>query len=97
MDDHQLDVGEVIDAKKATIDGEAGMALAKEATTVHAAKGKKIVSFKLKSGKLQDDATEEDLHKAIIGPSGKLRAPTIWLGKKTMLVGFSDELYGKIG
>ena len=93
MEEHQLEVNTVTDAKKETIVAEEGLKLAAAANAVHAAKGKKLVSFALKAGKLQDEATDEDLRKAIIGPSGNLRAPTIWVGK-TMYVGFTDELYG---
>ena len=92
MEDHKLEVKAVTDAKKETIIAEEGLKLAAAATAIHAAKGKKLVSFKLKGGKLQDEATDDDLRKAIIGPSGNLRAPTIWVGK-TMVVGFSPELY----
>ena len=95
MEDHQLEAKLITDAKKETIVAEEGLKLAMATTAIHAAKGKKLVSFKLKGGKLQGDATDEDLRKAIIGPSGNLRAPTIWVGK-TMYVGFSDELYGLI-
>ena len=93
MEEHQLEVKAVTDAKKETIIADEGLKLAAATTAIHAAKGKKLVSFTLKGGKLQGDATEDDLRKAIIGPSGNLRAPTIWVGK-TMVVGFTDELYG---
>ena len=92
MEDHQLEAKAITDAKKETIVAEEGLKLAAAATAIHAAKGKKLVSFKFKGGKLQGDATDEDLRKAIIGPSGNLRAPTIWVAK-TMVVGFSPELY----
>lgn len=94
MEEHQLEVKAITDAKKETIVAEEGLKLATAASAIHAAKGKKLVYFKLKAGKLQGDATDEDLRKAIIGPSGNLRAPTIWIGK-TMVVGFSDELYAQ--
>ena len=92
MEEHQLEVKAVTDAKKETIVAEEGLKLAAAANAIHAAKGKKLVSFTLKAGKLRGNATDDDLRKAVIGPSGNLRAPTIWVGK-TMVVGFSPELY----
>ncbi len=94
MEEHQLEANTVTDAKKETIVAEEGLKLAAAATAIHAAKGKKLVSFTLKGGKLQGEATDDDLRKAIIGPSGNLRAPTIWVGN-TMVVGFTTELYKK--
>ena len=55
------------------------------------AKGKKILRFDLS----KDDLDEEALQKAMIGPSGNLRAPTIRVGKK-MLVGFHEEAYEEV-
>ncbi|NCF86933.1 MAG: hypothetical protein GWQ05_13250 [Verrucomicrobiaceae bacterium] len=92
MEEHQLEVKAITDAKKETIVAKEGLKLANAATAIHAAKGKKLVSFRLKGGKLQGEATDDDLRKAIIGPSGNLRAPTIWVGK-TIYVGFTEELY----
>lgn len=55
------------------------------------AKGKKVLRFDLQ----KDEPDDEALVKAIIGPSGNLRAPTIRTGK-TMLVGFSEEVYDEV-
>ena len=61
-------------------------------TRVLAARGKKVLEFE--SEELDDRAA---LEKAIIGPSGNLRAPTARLGK-TLLVGFSEAMWaGAVG
>lgn len=52
------------------------------------AKGKKVVTFDMKKTSTRDD----DFRKAVIGPSGYLRAPTLRTGK-TMLVGFNPEMF----
>jgi hypothetical protein len=52
------------------------------------ARGKKVVSFDMKKDP-PDDAT---LLAHLLGPSGNLRAPTLRKGK-TLLVGFSDDVY----
>jgi hypothetical protein len=59
-----------------------------EASKVVVAKGKKVLTFDMKSTKVSDS----DFQKAVIGPSGNLRAPTIRTGK-TVLVGFSAEAF----
>lgn len=83
---------EQVDAKKERIDAEGAIKLARAATDVWAAKGKKIVHFKM-----SEKPTDEELVKAMVGPSGNLRAPTIRRGKK-IFVGFHDEeLAGFLG
>ena len=92
MGDHDIDINTIVDAKKETITADEAMELVLKANKVLAAKGKKVLEFTLKAGQLQDEATMEDLRKAIIGPSGNLRAPTLFCGK-TWVVGFNPEMY----
>ena len=61
------------------------------AARVVVAKGKKVLEFHLKA--LAPSA--EEFQRAVLGPSGNLRAPAARVGK-TWLVGFSDELYGPV-
>jgi hypothetical protein len=63
-----------------------------KSSMVLAAKGKKVLEFRIKAGELQGGAATEDLVKAIVGPSGNLRAPAIRSGK-TLIVGFHPDLY----
>ena len=65
------------------------MTLFADAAKVLVAKGKKVVTFEPK----KDTFVVADFQKAVIGPSGNLRAPTLRAGK-TWLVGFSEEAYG---
>lgn len=60
--------------------------MAKQASVVLVAKGKKVSQFEPggKAGK--------DVVAAMLGPTGNLRAPTIRKGKK-IIVGFNDELF----
>lgn len=94
MDDHEVTVDTITSATKETITGDEAVPLALNALTILAAKGKKIVRFTVKHGNLADDATEDDLRKAIVGPSGKLRAPTLWSGS-TLLVGYHPDMYAE--
>ncbi len=59
--------------------------LAKGASKIIVAKGKKVSEFK--GGKASAEIVE-----AMLGPTGNLRAPTIRKGK-TVLVGFNDEAF----
>lgn len=61
------------------------------ASRILVARGKKLLDFDMK----KDPPAEDDLLKVAIGPSGKLRAPTLIKGK-TVLVGFHEEAYEEI-
>ena len=58
---------------------------------IHAAKGKKVVTFDLKKEK-PDKAV---ILQHIMGPTGNLRAPTLRRGK-TLMVGFNDGIYSRM-
>jgi hypothetical protein len=58
---------------------------------VIAAKGKKVSEFK--AAQLRE--TPDEVLAAITGPTGNLRAPAIRVGK-TLLVGFSEEVYSSL-
>ncbi len=62
--------------------------IAKKASVVLVAKGKKVSEFKPggKAGK--------ELVDAMLGPTGNLRAPTIRRGK-TVVVGFNEEVFAQ--
>ena len=55
------------------------------------AKGKKVLVFDMK----KDPPAPAELAKAVLGPSGNLRAPTAKVGK-TFVVGFNDEAYTSV-
>ncbi len=61
-----------------------------DASNVIVAKGKKTLVFDMK----KDPPSAADFAKAVLGPSGNLRAPAIRSGK-TWLVGFHEEAYGE--
>lgn len=62
-------------------------------TKVVVAKGKKVLEFKLVSA--MEGEERALLEKAVIGPSGNLRAPTARVGK-TFLVGFNPEMWAGV-
>ena len=63
-------------------------AMAKAASLVVVAKGKKVSEFK-PGGKASKQVVD-----AMLGPTGNLRAPTIRKGKR-VVVGFNDEVFEK--
>lgn len=63
--------------------------MAQKAQSIWAAKGKKQVKLKL------SEAQDEELTKAMVGPSGNLRAPTLKVGRR-MVVGFQEALYREV-
>lgn len=85
-----MSVREQVDAGKGKLGRADALRLARQAARVIVAKGRKQVEFDMR-GDPPDDAT---LLAAILGPTGNLRAPTIRVGT-TLLVGFSEEAYGK--
>ncbi len=62
--------------------------LAKQASKVIVAKGKKVTEF-------AGGTARKDVVDAMLGPTGNLRAPTIRRGK-TVVVGFNEEAFEKV-
>ena len=79
---------EVIPASRKLGRGDAA-ALAKAASRVIVAKGKKLDEF-APGGKAPKAVVE-----AMLGPTGNLRSPCIRTGK-TVLVGFNEDAFGEI-
>ncbi len=63
--------------------------IAKASSKVFVAKGKKVDAFDMKS------ASISEVVEKMLGPTGNLRAPTLRVGKTT-LVGFNDETYESV-
>jgi arsenate reductase-like glutaredoxin family protein len=79
------------DAGKEKQGPKEALALARSASKVVVARGKKIVTFDMKT----DPPDDETLLAHLLGPSGNLRAPAVRKGK-TLLVGFSEEMYDNL-
>jgi arsenate reductase-like glutaredoxin family protein len=85
MDANGIEPKEIVSASRKLVRGDAA-ALAKAASRVIVAKGKKVAEFK-PAGKAPKQVVD-----AMLGPTGNLRAPAIRAGK-TLLVGFNPEAY----
>jgi hypothetical protein len=81
---------EVTDAGKHKKGRADALALARSASKILVAKGKKIVAIDM------TDAPDDDaLAGLLLGPTGNLRAPTLKKGK-LLCVGFSEETYRQL-
>lgn len=63
-------------------------AVLKGVDEIYAMKGKRIVHLRLK----KDKPSQEEVHAAILGPFGTLRAPALRKGR-TLIVGFDEATY----
>ena len=88
---HKVAVTEQRDAKKATIKGEAALAVLKNVDEIYAAKGKQIVHVDLR----RDKPPNAELLTVLLGPTGNLRAPTLRKGR-TLIVGFDEATYKRL-
>lgn len=86
-----MTLGATVDAKKIRYDAEAVQAVLKGVEEIVSMKGKKLVRLHLK----KDKPSTAEIHAAILGPFGTLRAPALRKGK-TLIVGFNEETYLKL-
>ena len=77
-----------MNAKKEKLQGPAALEMAHQSHELFVGKGKKVVHLNLK----KEPATDEEILKLMLGPTGNLRAPTLRTGKK-LIVGFNQEMY----
>ena len=80
-----------MDSKKRAVEAAEALALVREVDEIYAAKGTRLVHLDLRRER-PDTAT---LRSLLIGPSGRLRAPTLRAGRR-LLVGFNEEAYRKV-
>lgn len=82
---------ECIDTGKARLGRADALRLARAARRIIVARGRKVVRFDMK----KDGPGQADLLKAMLGPTGNLRAPTLRIGQ-TLLVGFNEEVFAEV-
>lgn len=82
---------ELVDTGKVSIEGKAALKQLGGVTTLYSTKGKKLVTLELKNTK----PTQENLLELMLGPTGRLRAPSARIGD-AFVVGFSEELYRQL-
>ena len=89
--DAGIEAKTVVNAKKETFQKDGALELVAKASKLLVARGKKQVELDLK----KDQPTEEEILKLILGPTGNLRAPTLFVGK-SLVVGFNDQMYSDV-
>ena len=87
----KIEVSARTDAKKATIKGDAALAVVKDVDEIYATKGKQIVHVDLR----RDKPSRAVLLGVLLGPTGNLRAPTLRTGR-TLVVGFDEATYKRL-
>jgi arsenate reductase-like glutaredoxin family protein len=80
-----------VNAKKTRFGREDALGMARAASDLYVAKGKKVVHLDLEN----DEHDDDEIAKLMLGPTGNLRAPTLKIGKK-LLVGFNGEVYAEL-
>lgn len=80
-----------VDAKKATVKGDAALGVLDGVDELYVAKGKKVVHVDLKKAK----PPRAELLGLLLGPTGNLRAPSVRTGR-TMIVGFDEATYKQL-
>jgi arsenate reductase-like glutaredoxin family protein len=85
---HKVAVTSQRDAKKATIKGDAALAVLKDVDELYVAKGKRVVRVDLRGAK----PPRAELLGLLLGPTGNLRAPALRKGR-TLIVGFDEATY----
>ena len=81
---------EEVDAGKTKLARGEALALARSMNKVVAARGRKVVTFDMKT----DPPSDADLLAVLLGPTGNLRAPSFRRGT-TLVVGFNEEAYAR--
>lgn len=80
-----------VDAGKTRLARRAALELARSAARLVVSRGRSVLEFDMQ----RDPPDDETLARAILGPTGNLRAPTIRRGT-TLLVGFNEQAYATL-
>ena len=91
LDEHKITITSQDDARKIPLVEADALRLVSQANDLYVTRGTKVIHINLKTERPDDDT----LLGLLIGPSGKLRAPTIKLGK-TLVVGFDQATYEQV-
>ena len=91
LDEHKITVASQDDARKIPLVEADALRLVNQANDLYVTRGTKVIHINLKTERPDDDT----LLGLLIGPSGKLRAPTITL-RKTLVVGFDQATYEQV-
>ena len=88
LEKHKVSIETQVNAKKTILANPEALELLGQVDELYATKGTKVIHVDLKKERPDD----ETLLNLVIGPSGKLRAPTLKKGR-TLIVGFDEATY----
>ena len=91
LEDRQIAVTAQDDARKTALVDADAIKLVNQVNDLYVTRGTKVIHVDLKNERPDD----ETLLGLLIGPSGKLRAPTLKIGK-TLVVGFDQAMYEQV-
>lgn len=91
LEEHRIGITAQEDARKTPLVEADALKLVGQVNDLYVTRGTKVIHINLKTERPDD----ETLLGLLIGPSGKLRAPTLKIGK-TMIVGFDQATYEKV-
>lgn len=80
-----------VNARTTRLGAEDAEELASQVNKIYVIKGKRVTLYDMK----KDPPDSETLIKALLGPTGNLRAPALRRGK-TLVVGFDADTYGEV-
>ncbi len=89
--EHDVSIKEQVDARKTPLVDADALELVRQVSQIYVTRGTKVVHLDLK----RDQPDDAAILALLIGPSGKLRAPTLKLGK-TLVVGFDQTTYEQV-
>jgi len=84
-------VHEQVSATKQVFGPEDALALAATVDRIVASKGRRVIEVDLR----RDRPSRDELLKLLLGPTGKLRAPSLLQGR-ILVVGFDEASYSKL-
>jgi len=87
---NSVPVAETVNARKTRIAYDDALALARRASEIVSTRGKSVKRIKNPS-----TASNEEIAALIIGPSGNLRAPAFFVGKR-LVIGFQEDVYREL-
>ena len=89
LERHAIETPEKVIANKIRFDGEQARELALDAAEIWSMRGKKKLQLRV------DESNSDNLDQALLGPSGKLRAPAIRVGDR-LVIGFDEAMYREL-
>jgi arsenate reductase-like glutaredoxin family protein len=91
FDQHDVAIQDRVDARSTPLVESDALRLLETARDLYVTRGTKVIHFDLN----HDHPGNESIMELVIGRSGKLRAPTIKVGK-TLVVGFDQATYEQV-